>query len=82
MGLGKTLQTIATMVGNPPTGEHIRRRVKTTLLVLPSSAIRQWMDEIRTHAREDVFPRIIHYKRSKEIPLIALQDFDIVLTSK
>ncbi len=81
MGLGKTLQTLATMVGNPPSKEDMRAKRKATLIVLPASAIRQWMDEIEIHVDKGVFPKIIHYKAKKEIPLIFLQECDIVLTS-
>ena len=82
MGLGKTLQTLATMVGNPPSKEHIKAKTKATLIVLPSSAIRQWQDEISTHVDPKIFSRIIHYKAKKDLPLISLQDCDVVLTSK
>jgi SNF2 family DNA or RNA helicase len=81
MGLGKTLETLATMVGNPPTMEDIKKRQKATLIVLPSSAIKQWMEEIRTHVEERIFPRVMHYKASKEIPIVSIEDCDIVLTS-
>jgi SNF2 family DNA or RNA helicase len=81
-GLGKTLETLATMVGNPPSTENRTAKIKTTLLVLPSSAIRQWMAEIRHHVDERVFPRMLHFKSKKEIPLVTLEDQDIVITSK
>ena len=38
MGLGKTLQMLATMVGNPP---DPGATVRATLLVVPSSVIEQ-----------------------------------------
>jgi SNF2 family DNA or RNA helicase len=82
MGLGKTLQTLATMVGNPPSKEDIKARTKATLIVLPASAIRQWTDEIEIHVDKGIFPKIMHYKAKKEIPLIFLQECDIVLTSQ
>ena len=82
MGLGKTLQTLATMVGNPPSKEDIKAKTKATLIVLPASAIKQWMDEIEIHVEKGIFPRIMHYKARKEIPLIFLQECDIVLTSQ
>lgn len=82
MGLGKTLQTLATMIGNPPSREEIKANLKSTLIVLPASAIRQWMDEIKIHVEPTKFVRIIHYKAKKELPLISLQDSDIVLTSQ
>lgn len=54
MGLGKTLETLATMVGNPPSPEDIRKNQKTTLVVLPSSAVNQWMEEVATHVSIDL----------------------------
>ena len=81
MGLGKTLETLATMVGNPPAEEDIKKKKKATLIVLPSSAIKQWAEEIRNHVEEEVFPRVMHYKASKEMPVMSIQDCDIVLTS-
>lgn len=81
MGLGKTLETLATMVGNPPSKEDIKKRRKTTLIVLPPSAIKQWTEEIRNHVEEKIFPRVMHYKASKEMPIWSIQDCDIVLTS-
>lgn len=41
MGLGKTVQTIATMVYN---------RLPRTLVVVPTSIVHQWVDEIKTHS--------------------------------
>lgn len=41
MGLGKTVQTIATMVYN---------RLPRTLVVVPSSIVHQWVDEIKRHS--------------------------------
>lgn len=41
MGLGKTVQTIATIVFN---------RLPKTLIVVPSSIVSQWIDEIHAHS--------------------------------
>ncbi|KAH0536030.1 hypothetical protein FGG08_007079 [Glutinoglossum americanum] len=78
MGLGKTLQMLATMVGNPPDPGAAAR---ATLLIVPSSVIEQWQDEIRTHVEEDFFKRVLHFKKSKEIPLSILQTCDVIITS-
>ncbi|KAI9848067.1 MAG: hypothetical protein M1837_001169 [Sclerophora amabilis] len=95
MGLGKTLQLLlvlaqirqdlhslferATMVGNPPSTEDEERQA--TLLVLPSSIIRQWEEEIDLHVDKGVFPNIIHYKTSTALLPEQLQEYDIILTS-
>jgi hypothetical protein len=81
MGLGKTVQTLACMVGNPPGEKDCSRGVKATLIVVPSSVIEQWLDEIRNHAEASVFPKILRYKASSKIPVPVLRDLDIVVTS-
>jgi SNF2 family DNA or RNA helicase len=79
--LGKTVQTLACMVGNPPGPEDIKRKVKTTLIVVPATVIDQWLDEIRVHAKRETFPKIMRYKSSAHIPMEVLEDLDIVVTS-
>jgi hypothetical protein len=64
----------ATMVANPP-GPRDR---KTTLLVLPSSVVDQWNDEIVKHVNEGVFPKIMTWKSTFGISLSNLQDQDVV----
>lgn len=81
MGLGKTVQMLACMVGNPPQENDLRQKRKATLIVVPSSVISQWMREIRTHAEEFMFPKILHYRGSSNIPKAVLEDLDIVITS-
>ena len=80
MGLGKTIQTIATMVANPPISLDIARGVKATLIVCPATIVNQWIDEIATHAG-GFFKKVLHYKTSAKIPLEIIQDCDVVITS-
>ncbi|RDW80387.1 hypothetical protein BP5796_05085 [Coleophoma crateriformis] len=81
MGLGKTVEMLATMVGNPPSADDKKKHCKTTLIVVPSAVISQWLEEIRKHVNTSVFPRVLHFKASRNIPLITIQDQDIVITS-
>ncbi|KAI9883645.1 MAG: hypothetical protein M1823_004592 [Watsoniomyces obsoletus] len=79
MGLGKTIEVLATMVGNPP--DLSKGMPKTTLIVAPSGAIKQWMEEIDTHVTPGRFPKVLHYKRSKDLSMANLLDQDIIITS-
>jgi hypothetical protein len=79
MGLGKTVQTLACMVGNPPGPEDVKRGVKATLIVVPAGVLNQWFDEIKYHASEKIFPKVLIYKTAMHIPMSVLQDLDIVL---
>ncbi|KAK0112612.1 hypothetical protein ONS95_014355 [Cadophora gregata] len=81
MGLGKTVQTLACMVGNPPGLEDIKRKVKATLIVAPATIVKQWTEEIEAHVNDKVFPKILHYKSSSTVSLSILEDIDIVVTS-
>lgn len=82
MGLGKTVQMLACMVGNPPTNEDRKRGVTATLIVVPSSVINQWLEEIRSHVDcIDGFRKVLQYKASMHIPRAVLMDLDIVVTS-
>jgi SNF2 family DNA or RNA helicase len=80
MGMGKTVQVLSTMVGNPPQPADIKANRKTTLIVLPSSLINQWWEEIQKHVEPGLFPRVLRYKLSKELAKIQLQDCDIVVS--
>jgi SNF2 family DNA or RNA helicase len=69
------------MVGNPPGEKDRARGVQATLIVVPSSVIEQWLDEIRNHAEVSVFPKVMRYRASAKIPIPILRDLDIVVTS-
>ncbi|RDL39913.1 uncharacterized protein BP5553_04253 [Venustampulla echinocandica] len=81
MGLGKTIQTLACMVGNPPSPDDLKRRTKATLIVVPAAVIAQWDDEIKFHVEDKVFRKVFRYKASSNITVPILQDCDIVITS-
>ncbi|KFZ20291.1 hypothetical protein V501_00200 [Pseudogymnoascus sp. VKM F-4519 (FW-2642)] len=81
MGLGKTVSTLATMVGNPPAEEDIAEMRKATLIVVPASLLSQWEAEIKAHVDEKIFQKVMPYKSSSRISTNILSDCDIVLTS-
>ncbi|KFY17587.1 hypothetical protein V492_00568 [Pseudogymnoascus sp. VKM F-4246] len=81
MGLGKTVSTLATMVGNPPEKEDGVEMRKATLIIVPASLLSQWEAEIKVHVNEKIFPRVIPYKASSRISANVLELCDIVLTS-
>ena len=81
MGLGKTVQMLACMVGNLPQDEDLKRRRKATLIVAPCSLLDQWMDEIRVHAEKSLFPKIVRYTSRSNLSTDVLEDLDIVVVS-
>lgn len=47
-------------------------------MVVPPGAVKQWEQEINKHVTPNLFKRILHYKRTKEISLESLKDHDII----
>lgn len=52
MGYGKTLETLACIVSNPPRDKRTMNGSSTTLVVVPKSAAKQWADEVETHCTD------------------------------
>ncbi len=74
-GLGKTIQTIATIVGSPYKG--------TTLIITPVCVIEQFESELRTFAPH-LSVVVLHGKRKKSsLKLITnnLSEIDVIITS-
>jgi SNF2 family DNA or RNA helicase len=61
MGLGKTVEALACIAGNPPSEEDRERGLRTTLIIVPASAIGQWIEEVWKHC-DGI--HVSHYKRS------------------
>ncbi|RDL37275.1 uncharacterized protein BP5553_04708 [Venustampulla echinocandica] len=79
MGLGKTVEAIATMVANPP-GADVPIDQRSTLIVVPASIKWQWFSEIEKHAH-DTLPRVMIYKASEKIQRIRITDCNVVLAT-
>ena len=86
MGLGKTIQTISTILLNPrPKGEASKlshKVAKTTLVVAPLALIKQWEREIEDKVEDSHALRVlVHHgpKRTKRGD--DLRKYDIVITT-
>ncbi|SGZ31931.1 BQ5605_C042g12047 [Microbotryum silenes-dioicae] len=82
MGLGKTVQMIALMLSNPPTGKVKNaegKKCKTTLIVCPLALMQQWKDEIKTKTSVGLTVLIHHGADKKNAR--QLSHYDVVITS-
>ncbi|KAI3340027.1 hypothetical protein F4824DRAFT_487519 [Ustulina deusta] len=79
MGLGKTIQAIALILSRPP--EDGTR--KTTLIVVPTSLLRQWEREIDDKVKpgHKLKTIIFHSGKKRNITVARLLSYDIVLTT-
>lgn len=81
MGLGKTIQTIACMVDQRPPKTDKNR---TTLIVVPASITKQWLEEIGRHTYK-AFERVLVYRAgNRPMTLDAVKELegcDIVITT-
>uniref|UniRef100_A0AC35UB61 Helicase ATP-binding domain-containing protein n=1 Tax=Rhabditophanes sp. KR3021 TaxID=114890 RepID=A0AC35UB61_9BILA len=96
MGLGKTLQIIALIVHQKQNKESISEvldfkdrnalsrnliPIDTTLLVVPSSLIGQWEQEIKKFVREEYLQVYIYHGSDRTKSPEHLGDYDVVITS-
>lgn len=53
-GMGKTVVSLAAVVGNPPTKEEMDESQAATLIVLPNATVlKQWEEQIFAHVKLD-----------------------------
>ncbi|KAI9844067.1 MAG: hypothetical protein M1838_002323 [Thelocarpon superellum] len=81
MGLGKTMQVIATMVLNRPAVDAMSKQPRTTLIVAPTALLQQWESEMLQHTAEGTFQVFVHHGTNKIRGISHLQRLDVVITS-
>eukprot|EP00493_Phyllostaurus_siculus_P025523 UN25867 len=76
MGMGKTIQTIALLVE----GKNKNRTGKPqpTLIVCPSSAMLQWLEEIKRFTKPHFFNMLVYYGNQRDVDVEEIQNYDIV----
>ncbi|TYJ54749.1 hypothetical protein B9479_004597 [Cryptococcus floricola] len=77
MGLGKTVQSIATIVANPSQDP----KQKTTLIVAPLALLGQWKAEIESKTTHGLLKVYIHHGPKRTASIAALKQYDVVLTT-
>ncbi|OWZ52414.1 hypothetical protein C351_03689 [Cryptococcus neoformans c8] len=77
MGLGKTVQSIATMVANPSQDVQC----KTTLIIAPLALLSQWKNEIESKTTEGLMKVLIYHGPKRATTAAALKQYDVVLTT-
>ena len=77
MGLGKTVQMIATMVINQPGPDE---RNRSTLIIVPAALLEQWKDELETKTNGMFDVHIQHGKDKIKDPEL-LEEKDVCFRS-
>ncbi|KAG6006693.1 hypothetical protein E4U21_006768 [Claviceps maximensis] len=69
MGMGKTLMSLACMVGNPPDETDLKKFTRSTLIIVPNLAVaEQWREEARKHLSKDIAKWVLIYSAKSDTP--------------
>ncbi|KAI5820879.1 SNF2 family N-terminal domain-containing protein [Pyronema omphalodes] len=93
MGLGKTLTTLALIMGSIDTARnsvcHIETAeksaspwvAKTTLIIVPLSLLTNWCEEVGKHVEKGAISVHSYHGRNRIKDPVRLQEFDVILTT-
>lgn len=96
MGLGKTLSILSLVVSSLeqsqewtqmiPPSELVRdlpgiRNTRTTLLVVPLSAVNNWVVQIKEHLKDDALSYYVFHGSSRTTDVDELSKYDLVITT-
>ncbi|KAH8122154.1 SNF2 family N-terminal domain-containing protein [Trichoderma asperelloides] len=84
MGMGKTIMSLACIIGNQADDEHTAKFCKATLVVVPNKAIAlQWEAEARRHWSDPFNCRVFIYDRQREdLQQLCTQSLIVLATYK
>ncbi|WWC85278.1 uncharacterized protein L201_000140 [Kwoniella dendrophila CBS 6074] len=77
MGLGKTVQSIATIVTN----QSEDPKIKTTLIIAPLALLTQWKNEIESKTTAGLLKVLIYHGQKRIKSTNNLKKYDVVLTT-
>ncbi|KID75549.1 SNF2 family domain-containing protein, partial [Metarhizium brunneum ARSEF 3297] len=82
MGIGKTITSLACVVGNPPEAEDLKTYTKGTLVIVPNVSIaNQWREEVKKHCGDDFGKTVMIHQSKNQAPAVSYQNLMIVITT-
>ena len=81
MGLGKSLSMLALIAGDWSDSTQGPRQSKKTLLIVPSSLVCTWEDELRTHVRPNTLRLALYRGPSRFHSLETMLNCDVIITT-
>ncbi|KAG8410022.1 hypothetical protein J3458_019093 [Metarhizium acridum] len=79
MGIGKTITSLACVVGNPPEAEDLETYTKGTLVIVPNFDIaNQWLKEVKKHCSDDIRKFAMIHQSKNHAPAASYKNLMIV----
>ena len=81
MGLGKSLSMLALIAGDCSDRTHMPLESRKTLLIVPSSLVCTWEDELRAHVRPDTLRWALYRGPSRFRTFKDMLKCDVIITT-